>query len=57
MSSPAATAPTGTAPKEGKKRRGVGKVLYQVRAVFKRGGRSKPAPSGQAAAPEPALMR
>ncbi|KAI4869639.1 hypothetical protein F4820DRAFT_385590 [Hypoxylon rubiginosum] len=56
MSSPAATAPTGTAPKEGKKRRGVGKVLYQVRAVFKRGGRSKPAPSGQAAAPEPALM-
>ncbi|KAI0161139.1 hypothetical protein GGR52DRAFT_576543 [Hypoxylon sp. FL1284] len=55
MSSQAATGPTGAPPKDGKKRRGVGKVLYQVRSVFKRGGRSKSRP-GQAGDPASALM-
>ncbi|KAI1377612.1 hypothetical protein F4677DRAFT_42247 [Hypoxylon crocopeplum] len=60
MSSPAAAAPTGSAPKEGKKRRGVGRVLYHVKTVFKRGGRSKkgtttePAPSEALMSPPPA---
>ncbi|KAI1386553.1 uncharacterized protein F4822DRAFT_319907 [Hypoxylon trugodes] len=36
-----ATPPTGSAPQDEKKRKGVGKVLYRVKTVFKRGGRPK----------------
>ncbi|KAI2620056.1 hypothetical protein GGR54DRAFT_639825 [Hypoxylon sp. NC1633] len=49
MSSPAAAAPAGSPPKEGKKRRGVGRVLHHVRTVFRRGGRSKEKTTGPAA--------
>ncbi|KAI2607271.1 uncharacterized protein GGS25DRAFT_522792 [Hypoxylon fragiforme] len=62
MSSPTTATPTGVLPTDGKKRKGVGKVLYRVRTVFKRGGRSKKgtvepvapltAPGSQPAAPK-----
>ncbi|KAI0152540.1 hypothetical protein F4776DRAFT_37651 [Hypoxylon sp. NC0597] len=49
MSSPATTLPTGATSEEDKKRKGVGKVLYQVRTAFKRGGRSKKGTAGPTA--------
>ncbi|KAI1081822.1 hypothetical protein F5B20DRAFT_58797 [Whalleya microplaca] len=52
MSSPAGVAPSAPAAKDGKERKGVGKVLYRVRAVFRKGGSSKK----KAAAPGTALI-
>lgn len=49
MSSPATALPTEPIPQDGKKRKGVGKVLYQVRTVFKRGTRTKKGAAGPTA--------
>ncbi|KAI1401355.1 hypothetical protein F4819DRAFT_334105 [Hypoxylon fuscum] len=57
MSTPAAAAPTGATPKDGKKRKGVGKVLYRVRAVFKRGTHPKKGVAGQPTEPEPLMSQ
>ncbi|KAI5868293.1 hypothetical protein GGS23DRAFT_592079 [Durotheca rogersii] len=56
MSSEAAPPTTGPAPKESKKKKGVEKVLYRVRAVFRRGERPKKQTAEQAPAPAPALL-
>ncbi|KAI0387743.1 hypothetical protein F5Y04DRAFT_240886 [Hypomontagnella monticulosa] len=55
MSSPATATATAPGPQDGKKRKGVGRVLYHVKTVFKRGGRSKKASTGPTA-PSGALM-
>ncbi|OTB06411.1 hypothetical protein M426DRAFT_20865 [Hypoxylon sp. CI-4A] len=46
MSSPAAVGPTGAGLEDDKKRKGVGKVLYRVKTVFRRGERSKKGTAG-----------
>ncbi|KAI0022384.1 hypothetical protein F4780DRAFT_194692 [Xylariomycetidae sp. FL0641] len=50
MSSPA------TAPKEGKEKRGMGKVLYRVKTVFRKGEGSRKTPAAAAAPSGPPLM-
>ncbi|KAH9891424.1 hypothetical protein F4778DRAFT_334150 [Xylariomycetidae sp. FL2044] len=52
-STPGTAAPAGKGAKE---RKGVGKVLYRMRSVFKKGESSKKASAGGAAAPDAPLM-